>query len=117
MAAPAPTYFPSAAAFRAWLEKHHISATELVVGFHNKSSGRGGLTYPESVDEALCFGWIDGLVRRIDPTCHSRRFTPRKPGSIWSNVNVRHIERLATAGRMHATGLAAFAARSAKKTG
>jgi uncharacterized protein YdeI (YjbR/CyaY-like superfamily) len=117
MAALSPNFFPSAAAFRAWLEKHHASTPELIVGFYKKSSGRAGLTYPEAIDEALCFGWIDGIVRKLDDERYSHRFTPRKTGSIWSNVNVRHVARLTAAGRMHAAGLAAFAARSAAKTG
>lgn len=117
MAAQSPTFFVSGDAFRAWLKKHHASSSEVVVGFYRKSSARAGLTYPEAIDEALCFGWIDGVVRRLDDECYSRRFTPRKSGSIWSNVNVRHVARLTDAGKMHAAGLAAFAARSAAKTG
>lgn len=87
------------------------------VGFYKKASGRGGLTYQEAVDEALCFGWIDGIIRRIDSESYQHRFTPRKPGSIWSLTNVGHVERLTKAGRMHAAGLAAFAARTRAKTG
>lgn len=111
------THFASAAEFRAWLEKNHATATELQVGFYKKDSGRGGLTHPQSVDEALCFGWIDGLVRKIDADTYTHRFTPRQPGSTWSNVNVRHVARLTAAGKMRAAGLAAFAARTAAKTG
>ena len=110
-------HFESAAAFRAWLDRHHSSAAELQVGFHKKGSGLGGLTYLEAVDEALCFGWIDGVVRRIDEHSFTHRFTPRKAGSHWSNVNVRHVARLTAAGRMQPAGLAAFAARSAARTG
>lgn len=111
------TFFASAAEFRRWLEANHATATELILGFHNKDSGRGGITYAEALDEALCFGWIDGLVRRLDASSHSRRFTPRKPGSIWSKINLRHVERLIAAGRMQPAGLAAHARRSAAKTG
>jgi uncharacterized protein YdeI (YjbR/CyaY-like superfamily) len=110
-------HFDSAAAFRRWLEKNHATAAELQVGFHKKASGRGGLTYLEAVDEALCFGWIDGIVRKVDADTFTHRFTPRRKGSHWSNVNVRHVARLTAAGRMHPAGLAAFAARSADKTG
>ncbi|HET7536951.1 MAG TPA: YdeI/OmpD-associated family protein [Candidatus Didemnitutus sp.] len=110
-------YFKSAADFRRWLEKNHATATELLVGFFNKASGKGGLTYPESVDEALCFGWIDGHVKRIDAERHTRRFTPRRIGSIWSNINVGHAKRLTRAGKMSPAGLKAYAARLAHKTG
>lgn len=111
------SHFKTAADFRAWLEKNHASVTEFFVGAYKKASGRGGMTYLESVDEALCFGWIDGVVRKIDADSFCHRFTPRKPGSIWSNVNVAHVARLTAAGKMHAAGRAAFAARSEKKTG
>ncbi len=117
MPAPTATFFSSREVFRTWLERHHATAAELIVGFHKKGSGRTGLTYAEAVDEALCFGWIDGIVRRIDEASYCHRFTPRKPGSIWSNLNVSHVARLTAAGRMHAAGLKAFAARSAAKTG
>lgn len=111
------THFKSASEFRAWLEAHHATVTELQVGFYKKDSGKVGLTYREAVDEALCFGWIDGVVRRLDEHSYTHRFTPRKSGSIWSNINVGHVARLTAAGKMHAAGLAAFAARDAKKTG
>ena len=91
-------HFASAADFRRWFEKNHASATELLVGYYKKASGRGGMSYLESVDEALCFGWIDGVIRKIDADSYSHRFTPRKPGSHWSNVNVRHVARLTAAG-------------------
>jgi uncharacterized protein YdeI (YjbR/CyaY-like superfamily) len=109
--------FTSPVEFRSWLERHHSTATELLVGFYSKTSGQGGLTYPEALDEALCFGWIDGVRHRLDAERYTIRFTPRRSGSIWSNVNVRHVLRLRAAGRMHAAGLAAFARRDAKKTG
>ena len=110
-------HFNSASDFRRWLGRHHAAATELIVGFFKKTSGRGGLTYPEALDEALCFGWIDGIRRKPDADTYTVRFTPRRPGSIWSNVNVRHVARLRAAGKMQAAGLAAFAARDARKTG
>jgi uncharacterized protein YdeI (YjbR/CyaY-like superfamily) len=113
----AATFFCSAGEFRGWLEQHHVTARELWVGFYKKSAGKSGLTYQEAVDEALCFGWIDGIVKRIDDERFMHRFTPRKPSSIWSNTNVRHVERLTAAGKMHAAGLAAFAARTAARTG
>jgi uncharacterized protein YdeI (YjbR/CyaY-like superfamily) len=112
-----PVHFASGAAFRRWLEKHHATAPELHVAFYKKSTQKPGLTYKEAVDEALCFGWIDGLVRKLDAERFAHRFTPRRSGSIWSNVNVAHVDRLKAAGRMHAAGLAAFAARTRAKTG
>lgn len=112
-----PIFFRSAAEFRRWLEKHHETERELVIGFYKKSSGKTGLGYKEAVDEALCFGWIDGVVRRIDDERHQQRYTPRKPGSIWSLINVANVERLIAAGRMQPAGLAAFAARREDRTG
>lgn len=114
---PAPRFFRTPAEFRRWLEKNHATAKELWIGYYKKDSGRGGMVYREALDEALCFGWIDGVVKTIDATSYLQRFSPRRPGSIWSNVNVRHIERLKTAGKMHAAGLAAFETRDPKKTG
>lgn len=111
------TYFASAAEFRQWLKQHHAQTKELIVGFYKKSCGRGGLTYQQALDEALCFGWIDGVRRSDGPDGYTGRFSPRRPRSTWSLVNVRHAERLIAAGRMHAAGLAAFAARSAARTG
>lgn len=112
-----PRFFASPAAFRRWLEKNHLRATELWVGLYKKHAAARGLTYPEAVLEALCFGWIDGVMRRLDDDTHMQRFTPRKPGSTWSNVNVAHVERLIAQGRMAPAGLAAFAARTPAKTG
>ena len=85
------TFFATPANFRGWLEKNHHKATELLVGFYKKGSGKPSITWPESVDEALCFGWIDGVRRTIDDESYSIRFTPRRARSIWSNVNVRHV--------------------------
>jgi uncharacterized protein YdeI (YjbR/CyaY-like superfamily) len=110
-------HFASAADFRRWLEKNHATASELLLGFYKKESGRRGLTYPEAVNELLCFGWIDGVVRRVDEHSYTHRVSPRRPGSIWSLVNVRHVRRLTRAGRMHAAGLQAFHARLGRRTG
>ena len=112
-----PVHFATAGAFRAWLAAHHATTPELIVAFHTKTSGRGGLTYPEALDEALCVGWIDGVRRKLDADRFTIRFTPRKSRSTWSLVNVRHVERLTEAGRMAPAGLAAFAARDPAKTG
>ena len=112
-----PRFFASPDEFRAWLEANHDSEREVVVGFHKKHTGLPSLTWTESVREALCFGWIDGVRRRIDDDSYSIRFTPRKPGSNWSVVNVRHVEELTRAGRMHPAGLEAFEARTPEKTG
>ena len=86
-----PRYFGSQADFRRWLAVHHATAPELWVGFHKKASGRGGLGYKEAVDEALCFGWIDGLKKRVDADSYMHRFTPRRAGSIWSAVNLKRM--------------------------
>lgn len=112
-----PTFFADAAAFRRWLEKNHATTAEFYVGFYKKTSGKGGLTWQQAVDEALCFGWIDGVMKSLGPESYQHRFTPRRTGSTWSNTNVAHVARLTAAGKMHAAGLAAFAARTAQKTG
>ena len=112
-----PTFFATAAAFRSWLEHNHATTAELYVGFHKVESGLGGLTKAEAIDEALCFGWIDGIIHRIDAQSYCHRFTPRRPGSNWSNVNLAHVRRLQLAGKMHPAGLAAHAARKVEKTG
>ena len=104
-------FFDSAADFRAWLLAHHESAAEFRVGFYRKDSGRRGLNYPEAVDQALCFGWIDGVRRSVDSTSYANRFTPRKAGSNWSAVNVKRVGELSALGLMHASGLHAFEAR------
>jgi uncharacterized protein YdeI (YjbR/CyaY-like superfamily) len=109
-------FFATPADFRRWLDKNHRQARELWVGFYKKESGRPSITWPESVDEALCFGWIDGVRKSVDPASYKIRFTPRKPDSIWSAVNTRRVAALKKAGRMAAAGLAAFARRDAKRT-
>ena len=112
-----PTFFATPAAFRAWLAKHHETSRELLVGFYKKGSGTPSITWPESVDEALCVGWIDGVRRRIDDVSYSIRFTPRKARSNWSAVNVARVAELTREGRMRPAGLAAFEAREAARTG
>lgn len=104
-------FFADAAAFRAWLEEHHETATEVWTGFYRKGDPRQGLTWAEAVPEALCFGWIDSISRRIDETSRRQRWTPRKTSSIWSPVNIAHIERLTAEGKMRPAGIAAFEAR------
>jgi uncharacterized protein YdeI (YjbR/CyaY-like superfamily) len=107
--------FKTAADWRAWLEKHHGRASEIWLAYYKKSSGKRSVTYAEALDEALCFGWIDSTVRRLDEEKFMQRYTPRRPGSIWSTLNKKHIARLAAAGRMAPAGLAKVAA--AKKDG
>ncbi len=111
-----PTFFASPVEFRAWLERHHESARELWVGFYKKGSGRASITWPEAVDEALCFGWIDGVRKGIDEESYANRFTPRKPRSTWSAVNIRRVEELTRAGRMRPAGLRAFEQRSEERS-
>lgn len=110
-------FFPTPADFRAWLEEHHATAPELWVGYFKKGTGEPSVTWPETVDEALCFGWIDGLRKSLDDRAFTIRFTPRKPTSIWSAVNVGRIEVLTAAGRMREAGLAAFALRRENRSG
>jgi uncharacterized protein YdeI (YjbR/CyaY-like superfamily) len=112
-----PRLFDSPSQFRRWLEKNHASATELVVGFRKVGTGLPSMTWPESVDEALCFGWIDGVRKRIDDASYQIRFTPRRTGSIWSLVNVAKVEELTRQGRIQPAGELAFEARSHAKTG
>jgi uncharacterized protein YdeI (YjbR/CyaY-like superfamily) len=111
-----PLYFESPAAWRRWLTRHHADTDELWVGFHKRATGRPSLTWPESVDEALCFGWIDGLRKRVDAERYKIRFTPRRPGSIWSAVNIRRVGELTKSKRMRAAGVRAFKARLEAKT-
>jgi uncharacterized protein YdeI (YjbR/CyaY-like superfamily) len=110
-----PIFFRSAAEFHRWLEQRHATAGELLAGLYKKRTSRG-ITYAEALDEALSFGWIDGVRKRIDDERYSIRFTPRKPGSIWSAVNIRHANRLISLGRMASAGLRAFHARDERKT-
>ena len=112
-----PTYFATPSDFRAWLEKHHDQTQELWVGFYKKSSGKPSITWPEAVDEALCFGWIDGLRKGIDGVRYTIRFTPRKPRSIWSAVNVKRAKELTRLGRMRPAGLKVFEEHAKDKSG
>lgn len=114
--ADALTFFKTQAAFRRWLEKRHDKASELWVGFYKVDSGKGGITYKQALDEALCFGWIDGVRKSIDDTQWTIRFTPRKPASIWSQVNIKRVDELIVLGAMAPSGLAAFGKRDAKRT-
>jgi Uncharacterized protein conserved in bacteria len=111
-----PVFFASSSEFRRWLETNHASAPELWVGFWKAHTAKGGLTYEQAVEESLCFGWIDGLVRRHDESAYMQRFTPRRPKSIWSAINVKKVEALRKAGRMAPAGLEAFAARDPKRS-
>jgi uncharacterized protein YdeI (YjbR/CyaY-like superfamily) len=111
------TFFAKPSDFRKWLENNHDQVPELIVGFYKKGSGKPSITWPESVDEALCFGWIDGVRRSIDDESYSIRFTPRRARSVWSNVNTKRVAELTKQGRMHASGLEAFKARDPKRSG
>ena len=110
-------YFASPAEFRAWLEQHHERETEVWVGYWKRATGKPSLSWSQAVDEALCFGWIDGVLRRVDGERHMQRFTPRKQASNWSAVNVAKVEQLRAEGRMRPAGEAAFARRRDDKTG
>jgi uncharacterized protein YdeI (YjbR/CyaY-like superfamily) len=111
-----PTFFDSPSKFRAWLRTHHRTATELWVGYRKKKTGIQSITWQESVDEALCFGWIDGIRRSVDAQSYINRFTPRRPGSTWSAINTRRAAELIKEGRMRVAGRKAFEARDAAKT-
>lgn len=102
---------------RRWLRQNHASADELWIGFYKKGSGKPSVTWPESVDEALCFGWIDGLRQSIDAESYQIRFTPRRRGSIWSAVNIRRVAALTNEKRLQPSGLRAYAARKENKSG
>ncbi len=112
-----PMFFATAADFRAWLEANHATAGEILVGFHKVGTGRPSMTWPESVDQALCFGWIDGVRRSLGSDSYVIRFTPRKAASTWSRVNVTKAKALIRLGQMTPAGLAAFECRSDERTG
>jgi uncharacterized protein YdeI (YjbR/CyaY-like superfamily) len=114
--ANSPIFFARSDDFRGWLEKHHQTTTEQWVGFHRKSSGRASITWPEAVDEALCFGWIDGLRKTIDARSYKIRFTPRRPSSIWSAINIARMTELIREGRVRPAGMTAFQKRSPTKS-
>jgi uncharacterized protein YdeI (YjbR/CyaY-like superfamily) len=109
------TYFKSKAEFRRWLEANHDGAQELLLGFYKKDSGKAGITYAEALDEALCYGWIDGIRRRVDDLSYMIRFTPRRPRSVWSRVNLRRVEELKKLKRMKPSGLRVHEARDPNK--
>ncbi len=108
---PEPVFFTTAGELRAWFERHHADAPELLVGYWKKHTGKAGVTHPEAIEQALCFGWIDSVSRRIDDDRYQVRFTPRRAGSVWSAVNVAAVARLAGHGLMHPAGLRAFEGR------
>jgi uncharacterized protein YdeI (YjbR/CyaY-like superfamily) len=111
-----PTFFPKPADFRKWLEKNHKKEKELLVGFYKVGSGKPSITWPESVDQALCFGWIDGVRKSFDENSYTIRFTPRKASSIWSSINIKKVEELTKKGLMKPEGLEAFAHRKEHKS-
>lgn len=117
MPAARPIFFERAADLRRWLEKNHDRVTELWLGLHRKSSGRTSVTYEEALEEALCFGWIDGVRKRHDDVSYVQRFTPRQAKSYWSAVNTKRALELIDAGRMHPSGRAAFARRDGAAAG
>jgi uncharacterized protein YdeI (YjbR/CyaY-like superfamily) len=114
--ARAPRYFRSRAAFRAWLERQHAKTSELWIGFYKKASGKAGLTYPDAVEEALCFGWIDGVKKRVDESSFTHRFTPRRASSKWSQANLKRVAALKRGGLMAPAGLAIYRQRRIAKT-
>jgi uncharacterized protein YdeI (YjbR/CyaY-like superfamily) len=110
------TFFKTQAAFRKWLAKNHQKETELIVGFYKVDSNKPSMTWPQSVDQALCFGWIDGVRKSIDHESYCIRFTPRRKTSIWSAINIKKVEALTNAGLMTAAGLKAFSYRTESKS-
>jgi len=111
-----PTFFKTPEEFRNWLAENHLTKTALLVGFYKVDSGKPSITWPQSVDEALCFGWIDGVRKSIDEESYYIRFTPRKPTSIWSAVNIRKVEELIKSGQMQQAGLVAYENRKTEKS-
>jgi len=112
-----PKFFASPSDFRKWLEANHDKAQELWVGFYKKDSGKPSITWPEAVDQLLCFGWIDGVRKRLDENSYTNRATPRRPRSNWSAINIKRVQELTKMGLMHPAGLQAFQARDPKKSG
>jgi uncharacterized protein YdeI (YjbR/CyaY-like superfamily) len=111
-----PTFFETPGRFRGWLARHSATKTELIVGIYKTASGRPSMTWSQAVDEALCFGWIDGVRTRIDEHSYKIRFSPRKPASIWSAINIEKVRGLQAAGRMTKVGQEAFTSRSEEKS-
>lgn len=112
-----PRFFKTPAHFRKWFEKYHATIPELWVGFYKKNSGHASITWPESVDQALCFGWIDGIRKNVDEVSYTIRFTPRRKRSTWSSVNIRRVKELIELGLMTPTGLDAFQRRKENRSG
>jgi uncharacterized protein YdeI (YjbR/CyaY-like superfamily) len=112
-----PEFFQTSADFRTWVKRNHATASELWVGFYKKDSGKPSITWPESVDQALCFGWIDGIRKRVDKSSYQIRFTPRRRGSIWSAINIKRATELVRQRQMRSAGIKAFAARIENKSG
>jgi uncharacterized protein YdeI (YjbR/CyaY-like superfamily) len=112
----APKFFPRALDFRKWLEKNHDKKSELLVGFWKVHTGKPSMSWSESVDQALCYGWIDGVRKSIDAESYTIRFSPRKPDSNWSGINIKKIEDLKKKGLIHPTGIAAFEKRDERKS-
>ena len=112
-----PTFFKTPSDLRKWFEKHHAKEPELLVGFYKKDSGKPSITWPESVDEALCFGWIDGIRKSVDEVSYTIRFTPRRARSTWSAVNIKRVGELTAQGLMMPPGLKAFAVREENRSG
>jgi len=111
-----PKFFKSGSGFRGWLEKHHAAKSELLLGFYKTSSDKGGITYKDALDAALCYGWIDGVRTNFDTISYTVRFTPRKTNSHWSRINIKRASELKATGLMHAAGLAAYEKRDESKT-
>jgi uncharacterized protein YdeI (YjbR/CyaY-like superfamily) len=112
-----PIFFRTADAFRRWLDGHHDTATELWVGFYKKASARTGISYAEAVDQALCYGWIDGIKKRVDEDSYTHRFSPRTAKSTWSNINIKRVGELTRLGRIHPRGLEVFQNRDRLRAG
>lgn len=111
-----PRFFRSATDFRKWLAANHVTASEVWVGFYKKGASKRGISYSDAVDQALCFGWIDGVRKGVEEDAYAIRFTPRKPGSIWSAVNIAKVDKLQKEGLMEPSGLAAFERRDPKRS-
>jgi uncharacterized protein YdeI (YjbR/CyaY-like superfamily) len=112
-----PQFFATPSKLRTWLARHHNKTRELWVGFYKKDSGKASITWPQAVDAALCFGWIDGVRKSIDEISYTIRLTPRKPRTIWSAVNIKKAQELTKLGLMHPAGLEAFQARTKERSG
>jgi uncharacterized protein YdeI (YjbR/CyaY-like superfamily) len=112
-----PIFFGNQSEFRAWLEQYHLTAKELWVGYYRVETGKPSMTWSQSVDQALCFGWIDGIRQKVDEESYCIRFTPRKPGSTWSRINIAKVEEMIRQGLMFPAGLEAFKLRKENKSG